>query len=379
MEPRTFDLGGIGGANVKYTTASRMALAWCALAWIAIIWLILLTLLVSLIAGKYTDDVSTLSNDDMHNMEIAFSELVNITNVVDEQLLYLNEHQPCIDGLCGSTPVAPDIYDSLVDLKCWNANTNSPALSSGNGTAGDSYIVCTAGNTSLDGHSTWYVDDFLFFLHDVYNGNRWVRYGKQFPSLVDNESGNQTIIINGNASTTPWILKQIADGGNGKITINDTDPANIIISLTSFDTEEQVRTYPTLTGSTTIHSVTNFNSSATILSEHWIRRGDMLHGTLVVQVSMGSVGLNRLELFTFPSEILAEINGTLTATSVWCDAHRTFSSSSSNDDYVYLLRACWVQNQTSILMEGETLSIGVGVVSPIRLMLTLVFDSLTTF
>jgi hypothetical protein len=206
-----------------------------------------------------------------------------------------------------------------------------------------------------------------------------VRYGKQFPSLVDNESGNQTIIINGNASTTPWILKQIADGGNGKITINDTDPANIIISLTSFDTEEQVRTYPTLTGSTTIHSVTNFNSSATILSEHWIRRGDMLHGTLVVQVSMGSVGLNRLELFTFPSEILAEINGTLTATSVWCDAHRTFSSSSSNDDYVYLLRACWVQNQTSILMEGETLSIGVGVVSPIRLMLTLVFDSLTTF
>jgi hypothetical protein len=244
---------------------------------------------------------------------------------------------------------------------------------------GDAYIVCTAGNTSLDGHSRWYVDDFVFFLVDTYNGNRWVRYGKQYPSLVDNGSGNQTIIINGNASTTPWILKQIADGGNGKISINDTDPANIIISLTSLTTEEQIRTYPTLTGSTTIPSVTNFNSSATLISEHWIRRGDMLHGTFVVQVSMGSVGINRLELSTFPTEILAEINGTLTATSVWCDSHRTFSSSSSNDDYVYLLRTCWIQDQTSVWLEGETLNVGVGVVSPIRLMLTLVFDSLTTF
>lgn len=45
----------------------------------------------------------------------------------------------------------------------WNANTNTPTLSSGIGTAGDYYIVSVAGNTNLDGVIDWQVGDWAIF------------------------------------------------------------------------------------------------------------------------------------------------------------------------------------------------------------------------
>lgn len=45
----------------------------------------------------------------------------------------------------------------------WNANTNVPFLQSGVGTAGDYYIVSTAGNTNLDGVTDWNVGDWAIF------------------------------------------------------------------------------------------------------------------------------------------------------------------------------------------------------------------------
>lgn len=45
----------------------------------------------------------------------------------------------------------------------WNANTNTPTLTSGVGTAGDYYIVSVAGNTNLDGVTDWQVGDWAIF------------------------------------------------------------------------------------------------------------------------------------------------------------------------------------------------------------------------
>lgn len=50
----------------------------------------------------------------------------------------------------------------------WNANTNSPSLASGTGTAGNFYIVNVAGTTTLDGISTWSIGDWA-----VYEGSVW--------------------------------------------------------------------------------------------------------------------------------------------------------------------------------------------------------------
>ena len=45
----------------------------------------------------------------------------------------------------------------------WNANTNSPSLSSGSGTPGYYYIVSVAGSTNLDGITDWAVGDWAVF------------------------------------------------------------------------------------------------------------------------------------------------------------------------------------------------------------------------
>lgn len=50
----------------------------------------------------------------------------------------------------------------------WNASTNTPALTSGAGTKGYTYIVSVAGATNLDGIAVWAVDDFAIF-----NGTAW--------------------------------------------------------------------------------------------------------------------------------------------------------------------------------------------------------------
>ncbi len=54
----------------------------------------------------------------------------------------------------------------------WNANTNTPSLSSsgGGGVQGDFYIIDVAGTTSIDGNSTWNVGDWI-----LNNGATWDR------------------------------------------------------------------------------------------------------------------------------------------------------------------------------------------------------------
>lgn len=50
----------------------------------------------------------------------------------------------------------------------WNASTNTPALSSGVGTNGDTYRISVAGATNLDGITDWQIGDWAMF-----NGTAW--------------------------------------------------------------------------------------------------------------------------------------------------------------------------------------------------------------
>jgi hypothetical protein len=50
----------------------------------------------------------------------------------------------------------------------WNANTNTPTLTSGTGTKGYYYVVSVAGSTNLDGISVWNVGDWAIF-----DGTEW--------------------------------------------------------------------------------------------------------------------------------------------------------------------------------------------------------------
>ena len=59
-------------------------------------------------------------------------------------------------------------YGQLSYQGTWNANTNNPTLTSSVGTINNYYVVSTAGNTNLNGITTWNVGDWAIF-----NGTVW--------------------------------------------------------------------------------------------------------------------------------------------------------------------------------------------------------------
>jgi hypothetical protein len=105
----------------------------------------------------------------------------------------------------------------------WDASANTPTLASGIGTAGDYYIVSTAGTTSIDGIAVWGVSDWA-----VFNGSTWEK--------VDN-AGN----VSGPTSSTDNAVARfnLATGKviqNSGVTIGDDE------SLTVGTTEAVVLT-----------------------------------------------------------------------------------------------------------------------------------------
>lgn len=83
----------------------------------------------------------------------------------------------------------------------WNASANSPAIASGVGVKGDYYVVGTAGTTTIDGISTWYVGDWI-----VFNGSVWQRVqggsDDPAPSLLSNSTTGLMQITGPAAGTT---------------------------------------------------------------------------------------------------------------------------------------------------------------------------------
>jgi len=63
-----------------------------------------------------------------------------------------------VDSMIGTIPAG------LVFQGTWNANTNTPTLTSGTGTTGHFYIVSVDGTTNLDGITDWKVGDWAVFV-----------------------------------------------------------------------------------------------------------------------------------------------------------------------------------------------------------------------
>jgi hypothetical protein len=63
----------------------------------------------------------------------------------------------------------------------WNANTNSPTLTSSVGTLNNYYVVSTAGSTNLDGITDWAIGDWAIF-----NGTVWQKIDNSEVAYVSN-------------------------------------------------------------------------------------------------------------------------------------------------------------------------------------------------
>lgn len=114
----------------------------------------------------------------------------------------------------------------------WNANTNSPSLSSGVGTNGDYYVVNVAGSTNLDGITDWQIGDWAIF-----NGSAWQKIDQSNTvTSVNGETGAVVLGVANIAGAVPNTVNILTAGlatgggaltGNVTITVADIPAANV--------------------------------------------------------------------------------------------------------------------------------------------------------
>lgn len=101
----------------------------------------------------------------------------------------------------------------------WNANTNSPTLTSSVGTKGDYYVVSVAGSTNLNGITNWGVGDWA-----VFNGSVWQRVEGGSDGNFDTLTVTGLSTLSGGAIITQRVVT-IADGVSVTINADTTDIA----------------------------------------------------------------------------------------------------------------------------------------------------------
>lgn len=105
----------------------------------------------------------------------------------------------------------------------WNANTNSPALSSGTGTQGDYYVVNVAGSTNLDGITDWQIGDWAIF-----NGTVWQKVDNTDAVSSVNGQVGTVVLTAANVNAVPSTATITAGTG---LTGGGTLASNTTISL----------------------------------------------------------------------------------------------------------------------------------------------------
>jgi hypothetical protein len=149
---------------------------------------------------------------------------VNITGgsiaATDTMLTAFGKIQNQINGLVGGS-----IYQGV-----WNANTNTPSLTSSVGTNGHYYVVNVAGSTNLNGITDWKVGDWAIFA-----GTSWQK--------VDNTDA--VVSVNGFTGAVSLTTDNISEGSSNLYFTNAR--ARGAVSLTTTGTSGSA-TYNSSTG-----------------------------------------------------------------------------------------------------------------------------------
>ncbi len=169
----------------------------------------------------------------------------------------------------------------------WNANTNTPTLTSSVGTKGYYYVVSVAGNTNLDGITDWLVGDWA-----VYNGTVWQK--------VDN---TETVTsVNGQTGAVVLTTTDIAEGTNEYFTQSRARQSLSAGTGISYDNTTGVitNTSPSLGGdvvgpaSATDNAITRFDSTT----------GKLIQNSTVTLDDNGNIiNANSLGLDTTPATV----------------------------------------------------------------------------
>jgi len=151
---------------------SLLGSLWCGILGIVLIWLLVITLVYGFLLWGTHDSIRQIECD----VEDLKDKVEENDACCDDINNTLNMFQVCLDGLCDPDNF-PRLLGAVICKGCWDAAANDPPLSSGLGTNGDLYHVCTPGATEIDGNSLWDVGDTLKFIVNTPTGARWIRNG----------------------------------------------------------------------------------------------------------------------------------------------------------------------------------------------------------
>jgi hypothetical protein len=128
-------------------------------------------------------------------------------------------------GKINASALPSSITGSLKFKGTWNANTNSPSLTTGGigGVSGDFYVVDVAGTTTVDVHSVWNIGDWI-----VNASSTWDRVEQGATvSSVNGKTGNLVLTTDdvNQGSVNKYFSNSLARGaisGIGPITVSST-------------------------------------------------------------------------------------------------------------------------------------------------------------
>jgi len=181
---------------------------------------------------KTTDTATNITNTPSGN--IASTNVQSALNELDTEKQALSEKaQPngyaSLDG-SGKVPIAqlPDTVVGSVEYKgTWNANTNSPSLTTITPDKGDYYVVSVNGSTNLGGITDWKVGDWA-----IYNGTVWEKVDNT--DQVSSVFGRQGTVT---AQSGDYTASQVTNVAAGNIS-----STNVQDAINELDTEKVDKT-----------------------------------------------------------------------------------------------------------------------------------------
>jgi hypothetical protein len=121
----------------------------------------------------------------------------------------------------------------------WDANANSPLLTSSVGTQNQYYVVSVAGTTNLNGITDWQIGDWAIF-----NGSVWQKIDQSPAVLSVNGQTGAVVLTAANVGATPnttFVLAGTGISGGGQLTGNVTiNLANTAVTAGTYGTATQV-------------------------------------------------------------------------------------------------------------------------------------------
>jgi hypothetical protein len=162
-----------------------------------------------------TDDITEGDNQYFTQTRVRSTPLTGLSvsgttvSSTDTILQAMGKLQNQINSLLGSMS-----YQGV-----WNANTNSPTLTSSTGTKGYVYKVTVAGSTNLDGITDWKAGDFA-----VFNGSTWDKW----------DSTDAITSINGYTSGSITLTTDdVSEGSTNRYWTNARTIASVLTSFVS--------------------------------------------------------------------------------------------------------------------------------------------------